>query len=143
MALQDYYDAKVGIFKINDGSQLRDISPYILSLRGLPGQFVVNDVTTWGSVGERPGPAIFVVHFIIEMLFNKVSDVGTWTVLNGMFSGKALRAFEYYPIGTDGGNPKMYGNCILPVFENDATVRNEIRMHAEFHADNGISIGTA
>ncbi len=138
-----YFDARVGILKVNDGSQLRDISPYILSLKGLPGQFVVNDVTTWGSVGERPGPSIFVVHFIVEMLFNMITDVGTWTALNSMFSAKALRAFEYYPAGTTVGNAKMSGSCYLPVFENSAVVRNEQQMHAEFHADNGITIGTA
>ncbi len=143
-AQQDtYFDAKVSIFKINDGSQLRDISPYILELKGLPGQFVVNDITTWGSVGERPGPSIFVVHFTVEMLFNMITSVGTWTALNTMFSAKALRAFEYYPAGTTTDNVKISGSAYLPVWEIAGRVRNELQMHAEFHADNGITLGVA
>jgi len=138
-----YFDAKVSILKVNDGSQLRDISPYLLEVRGLPGQFKVNDSTTFGSVGERPAPSIFVVHFTAEMLFNMITDVGTWTALNTMFSGKALRAFEYYPAGTTSGNAKIYGNAYLPIFEISGRVGDIVMMHSEFHADNGVTIGTA
>jgi hypothetical protein len=138
-----YFDAKVSIFKINDGSQLRDISPYVLELKGLPGQFTVNDITTWGSLGERPGPGIFVAHFTMELLFNMITSVGVWTALNTMFSAQALRAFEYYPAGTTVGNAKISGSAYMPVFEITGRVRNEVNVHAEFHVDNAPTLGTA
>ena len=76
-----FFDAKVSIFKLTDASVLRDMSAYVKKVAGLPGQFKVNDVTTFGSVGERPGPSIFVVHFTVDFLFNMVTDVGVHTVL--------------------------------------------------------------
>lgn len=138
-----YFDAEVSVFKLNDGSQLRALTPYVKELRGLPGQFKVNDITTYGSVGERPGPSIFVVHFTVEFLFNMVTDVGTHTVLSGMFSNKALRAFEWYPAGETVGNAKLYGSVYLPIYEIASRVGDYIATHAEFHADNGITIGVA
>lgn len=138
-----YFDGRVSIFKVNDGSQLRDISPYLIELRGLPGQYKVNDSTTFGSTGERPAPSIFIVHFTAEMLFNMVASVGTWTALNAMFTSKALRAFEYYPAGETAGNAKISGSAYLPIFEIASRVGDMVQMHAEFHTDNGITVGTA
>lgn len=138
-----YFDAEVSVFKLNDGSQLQDLSPYVIELRGLPGRFKVNDITTFGSVGERPGPSIFVVHFTIEFLFNMITSVGTHTVLSAMFSNKTLRAFEYYPAGVTAGNAKLYGSACLPVYETTSRAGNQLLTHAEFHADNGITIGVA
>mgnify|MGYP001611727731 FL=1 len=62
-----FFDPKVSVFKLNDGTSLRDLSAYIKSCKGLPGQFKVHDITTYGSVGERPGPSIFVVHFTLVL----------------------------------------------------------------------------
>jgi len=138
-----FIDAKESMFKLNDGSQLRELTAYIKKLTGLPGQFKVNDVTTFGSVGERPGPSIFVVHFTVDFLFNMVTDVGVHTVLSAMHSGKALRAFEWYPAGTGTGNAKIYGSAYLPIYEITSDVGNYITAHGEFHADNGITQGTA
>jgi hypothetical protein len=138
-----FIDAKVGILKINDGSVLRDLSPYVKKVAGLPGQFKVNDVTTYGSVGERPGPSIFVVHFTVDFLFNMVTDVGVHTVLGAMHSGKALRAFEWYPAGVNSGDLKVSGNAYLPIYEITSEVGNYITVRGEFHADNGVSQGTA
>jgi len=138
-----YFDAEVSVFKLNDGSELRDLSAYIKELRGLPGQYKVNDVTTFGSSGERPGPSIFVVHFSAEFLFNMVTDVGTHTVLAGHWENKALRAFEYYPAGETAGNAKFSGSAYLPIYEITSRVGDYIAIHAEFHADNGVTIGAA
>jgi len=138
-----FFDAKVSIFKLTDASVLRDMSAYVKKVAGLPGQYKVNDVTTFGSVGERPGPSIFVVHFTVDFLFNMVTDVGVHTVLSTMHSGKALRAFEWYPAGTTTGNAKIYGSAYLPIYEITSDVGNYITAHAEFHADNGITQGAA
>jgi hypothetical protein len=138
-----FFDAKVTVFKLNDGSTLQDMSAYIKSSRGLPGQFKVNDVTTYGSVGERPGPSIYIVHFSIEFLFNQVTTTGVHTILTTIFTTKVARAFEYYPSGTTVGNPKFSGSAYLPVYEVVSQVGDYVQAHAEFHCDNGITIGTA
>ena len=138
-----YFDAEVSVLKVNDGSSLQILSPYVKELRGLPGQYKMNDITTWGSVGERPWPSILVVHFSVEFLFNMVTSVGVHTVLNAMWVAKALRAFEYYPAGTTTGNSKISGNVYLPVYEITSRVGDYIAVHAEFHADNGVTSSTA
>lgn len=138
-----FFDAKVSVFTLSDGSSERDLSAYIKELRGLPGQFKVNDVTAFGSEGERPGPSIFVVHFSVEFLFNMITTTGVWTVLNGMWSAKALRAFTWKPAGSTTGNAKITGSAYLPVLEITSRVGDFVSVHAEFHADNGVTIGTA
>lgn len=138
-----HFDGKVAVFKLNDGSQLQDISAHIISHRGLPGQFKMNDSTTWGSVGERPAPSIYVVHFTIEFLFNMITSTGSMTVLKGVFSNKALRAFEFYPAGTTAGNEKYSGSAYLPILEVVSQVGQFTQIHTEFHADNGVTLGTA
>jgi hypothetical protein len=140
----NYFDSEKSVFKVNDGSSLRDLSPYVKELRGLPGQFKVNDITTFGSVGERPGPSIYVNHFTVEFLFNMVTSVGVHTVLATMHSAKALRAFEFYPAGSGTtGNAKFSGSAYCPVYEIVSRVGDYVQVHAEFHVDNGVTIGTA
>lgn len=141
VAEQDrYFDARVSILKVHDGTALRDLSPYLIELKGLPGQYKVNDSTTYGSLGERPAPSIFVVHFTAEFLFNMITTLGVNTVLATMFATKALRAFEYYPAGEATGNAKWSGSAYLPVYESAGKAGDYVQMHAEFHADNGITI---
>jgi dihydroorotase len=103
----------------------------------------MNDATTYGSVGERPAPSIFIVHFSIEWLFNMITSTGSMTILKSMWSNKALRAFEYYPAGSTTDNDKYYGNAYLPILEVTSQVGNLITIHTEFHCDNGITIGAA
>ena len=144
VASQDtYFDTELSVLLIKDATTFQNLSPYVKELRGLPGQFKVNDLTTFGSKGERPGPSIFIVHFSVEFLFNMVTSVGVHTVLNAIWAGKLLRAFEYYPAGQTAGNAKIYGNAYLPIYEITSRVGDYVTAHAEFHADNGVTSGEA
>lgn len=138
-----YFDGEVSVFKLNDGSSLQDISAYVKELRGLPGQYKMNDITTWGSAGERPGPSIRVDHFTMELLFNMVTSTGVHTVLSSLHTTKAKRAFEFYPAGTTSGNAKISGSAYLPIYEITSRVGDVVMVHAEFHVDNGVTVGTA
>ncbi len=137
-----FFDGKVSVFKLSNGSALSDLSAYVKELRGLPGQLKMNDITTYGSVGERPGPSIFINHFTVEFLFNQVTTTGVWTILGAMFAAKALRAFEYQPSGSTVGNPKITGSAYLAVCEVASRVGDYITLHCEFHCDNGVTHGT-
>jgi hypothetical protein len=136
-----YFDAGVSIFTIYDGTAQRDISPYITELRGLPGQIKVNDVTSYGSVGERPGASIYVAHFTLEMLFNMVTDVGTNAVMELLFEGKVKRAFVYSPAGVTAGNLKITGDALLVDYTITGRVGSQLTSHAELHVDNGVTLG--
>ncbi len=135
-----YFDAEVSVFKVNDGS-LRDITPYINELRGLPGQFKMHDVTTHGSVGERPAPGLQTNRIVMEMLFNMVTDVGTYTVLKKLWDDKILAPFEYYPLGEVTDHVKITGNAYLAIFEITGRVGNTATVHAEMAVNNGVTLG--
>ncbi len=143
------FNPKVSIFKLNDGSQLRDLSPYIISLSGLPGEFDMKDTSTWGSVGERPSVGIQKNHFTVKFLFNMITSVGVATVLNAMWvaqqaGGMSARAFEYYPAGTTSGNTKISGSCFLASLDDPSDMgSNAVLVQAEFQVDNGVTVGTA
>ena len=141
VASQDiYFDAEVSIFKINDGT-LRDISPYINELRGLPGQYKMHDITTHGSVGERPAPGLQTNRIVMEMLFNMVTNVGTYNVLRNLWDDKLLAAFEYYPLGELTDHVKITGNAYLAIFEITGRVGNTATVHAELAVNNGVTLG--
>lgn len=136
-----FFDAEEGVFKLNDGSSLQTMSPYVKEVRGLPGQVKVHDVTAFGSTGERPGMSLFVSHFNVTFMFNMVTSVGVHTILGAMFANKALRAFEYSPAGTTVGNAKISGSAYLVVYEIVSRVGDYVTVNAEFRVDNAITIG--
>ncbi len=138
------FDAGVSIFKLNDGSQLRDISPYIVDMDGLPGEKVVKDSSTWGSVGKRPGLGIQENKITLKLLFNMVTDVGAYTVLEKIWDAETLAAFEYYPAGSGTvGNAKITGSAYLTVFKIASSMGNDVLINAEMEVDNGVTTGTA
>ncbi len=136
------FDSGVSIFKVNDGSQLRDLSPYVVELK-LEATFKTNDVGGWGAVGDRPAASIKAKRLIGELNFNMVTDVGVETVLGAMHDAKALRAFEFYPAGTTTGHTKYSGNALLPVYHITNKYKNSLTVHVEFEVDNGGTRGTA
>ncbi len=138
-----FFDSRVSVFKLNDGSTLQDMSSHLKELRGLPGQIKMNDVTAFGSVGERPGPSIYIAHFTAVYMFNMVATTGVWTVISGMYSSKSLRAFEYYPAGSTTGNPKFSGSCYLANAPIVSRVGEIVTVEVEFQVDNGVTVGTA
>ena len=135
-----YFDAEVSVFKINDGT-LRDITPYINEVRGLPGQYKMHDLTTHGSAGERPAPGLQTNRIILEMLFNMVTSIGTYTVLRTLWDDKLLAAFEYYPLGEITDHVKITGNAYLAIFEITGRVGNQASVHAELAVNNGVTLG--
>lgn len=138
-----FFDSKVSVFKLNDGSTLQDLSTYCKETSGLPGEIKMNDVTTFGSIGERPGPSIYIGHFSVKFVFNMITTTGLHTIIGGMWTNKALRAFEYYPAGITTGNTKISGSCYLAKPPITSRVGDYVVMDCEFWVDNGATWGTA
>jgi hypothetical protein len=136
------FDSGISIFKVNDGSQLRDLSPYVKELK-LSNSFKTNDAGAWGAVGDRPVASVKAKRITADFNFNMVTDVGVETVLGAMHDAKALRAWEFYPAGTAVGNTKYSGNALLPIYEITSRYKTEMTVHAEFEIDNGGTRGTA
>ena len=130
------------VLKINDGSSLQDISPYIVSY-DFPSSWKNNPATTFGSLGERQSPGIFATKFTVELLLNQVPTVGSQTVVGAMHAAKALRAFELYPFGTAAGNLKITGNIRCPDYHMKGKSPDLQTVDATFEIDNGHTFGTA
>lgn len=143
------FDSRVSIFKLNDGTALRDISNSISSAT-FPATWKLNDVTTYGSVGFRGKPSLDDTKFTLDMIWNQVTNVGTQPAVGaghyaqGPVGNTAnARAFEYYPAGTTSGNLNISGNCWCPHYEITGKVGNAIAVRAEFVVENGVTFGSA
>jgi len=136
------FDAKLSIFELNDGSQLRDISPYIANI-DFGNKFKVNDVTTYGSLGTRPSLSLDDSDFTIDLVWNQVTTTGVQTVVGAMYAAKATRAFAYYPAGKTAGNTKLSGNCMCSDFPFSGKVEDAVRTKAKFLVDNAVTFGVA
>ncbi len=137
------FQSGVSIFKLNDGSQLRDISPYIQSFDGLPGEKPTSNSTTWGSSGKRPGLHPQENKITMKLLFNMVTDVGVNTVLEALWDNETLAAFEFYPAGTAAGNLKITGSAYLTLYKIASSMGDDVLVNAELEVDNGVTTTTA
>ena len=134
-----FFDSKVSIFKL----ATVDLSTYVKEITGLPGEIKMNDVTGFGSAGERPGPSIYSGHFSVKFVYNMITTTGLHTIIGGMWTNKTLTAFEFYPAGTTAGNTKLSGNCYLQKAPITSRVGDYVSMDCEFWTDNGTTWGTA
>jgi len=104
------YDSGLSVFKITDtGSDLRDVSPYIVSIDGLPGPRELNEATGLNVTGRKFHPTLENVPFTLELMFSADATVGPDTVFGPLSRHTAATAFEYYPKGVT--VPKYYGSC--------------------------------
>ena len=143
------FDSRVSVFKINDGTTLRDISASITGAT-FPTTWKINDITTYGSVGFRGKPSIDDSKFTLDLIWNQVTNVGSQPVIGVMHYAQGpvgnstnSRAFEYYPAGTTAGNLNITGNCWCPHYEINGRVGNAIAIRADFVAENGVNFGVA
>lgn len=136
------FDAVNSILKINDGSQLRDLSPHISNIDFGP-RWGEKDLTTYGSSGKKPAESRDESIFTVDFIWNQYTDTGVEEVVGAMWYAKATRAFEYYPAGTTSGNTKWSGNCKCMEYSLMGKVEDSIRVRARFAVHDGLTRGTA
>ncbi len=132
-----FYDSSISIFQIKDVSPgtLRDISPYIVSIDGLPGPREFADVTVLGDGGHKWNPTLENVSITLELLWSDDALVGSDTVLGPLRTHTSEVAFDYGPEGKDSGDIKYSGNAwvedyrILSRVGNMVTARCTLRVH--------------
>ena len=139
-----FFDSKVSVLKINSV----DLSAYVKEVVGLPGQVKLNDITTFGKVGESLGPSIKISHFTVKFLFNMITTTGVWATLNAMYESRTPYALEYYPAGTTVGNLKIINNAAgvgtyLADCKITSRVGDYVTVDCDFQVDNGVTLTTA
>lgn len=109
-----FYDSIESVFKLADsGDTLRDISPYVESIEGLPGEWEMIPVTSFADSGEVSVKGQQKATITIVLVYSADATVGPDTILRPLYDHTAVVAFEYYPIGTASGKPKYSGNVWL------------------------------
>jgi len=132
-----FYDSSISVFQITDVSPgtLRDISPYIVSIDGLPGPREFGDVSVLGDGGHKWQPTLENVTIALELLWSDDSDVGSDTVLGPLREHNAAVAFDYGPEGKANGDIKYSGNAwvedyrILTRVGQMVTSRCQLKVH--------------
>jgi hypothetical protein len=127
------YNSLDSILKLNDGSQLRDISPNIVSITPHFGS-QIHDATALGAVHERPYVGMDLTSLDLELVYNEDASVGTDTVLAALLEDETARAYEYYPRGTGAGKTKFYGTGFVENYQPLTRVGSLVRATATLRA---------
>lgn len=107
-----FFDSKVSKFRINDtGGILRDLSPYVTDVRGLPGPRTLNEVTALGDSGAKFIPGLEDVTITLSGMFDNTATSGPDAVLGPLRTHTSAVSFEYGPKGSATGDTKYSGTC--------------------------------
>lgn len=138
-----FFDSSISIFQITDtGSTLRDISPYIVSIDGLPGPREFGDVTVLGDGGHKWNPTLENVSVTLELLWSDDASVGSDTVLGPLRSHTAAVAFDYGPEGKTAGDIKYSGNAWVEDYSIVSRVGNMVTARCVLRVNGTVTRGT-
>lgn len=127
-------------FAIDDsGGTLRNISPHVNNVSGLPGARQLSEVTAFGDAGVKNIPGLVNVSFTISGPYDSQATTGSYAVLNGLRSTTTTSSFEYGPASNSSGAPKLYGEAWLSELSIDASVADAITYSATIQVDGVVS----
>jgi len=108
------FDSQQSVFQITASvGGVKDITPYIVSIDGLPGPRELAEATTLNDTGRQYYPILENVVISLELLWSDDADVGSDTVLGPLRTHSAAVAFDYGPEGKVNGDIKYYGNALV------------------------------
>jgi len=137
-----FYDSNLSKFFITDtGSDEREISPYIVSISGLPGPRELNEATALGDTGRKWHPALQNAVIILELMWSDDTDVGSDTVLGPLREHTAALAFNYGPEGNDSTDIKYSGTCWVRNYEITSRVGAMVLARAELQVNGAVAKG--
>ncbi len=137
------FDSGQSVFQITDtGAVLRDISPYIVAIDGLPGPRELAEATTLADTGRMFYPMLENVVITLELLWSDDALVGSDTVLGPLRTHIAAVAFDYGPEGKAVGDIKYYGNAWVRNFQVLSRVSQMVSARCELQVNGTIARGT-
>ena len=105
-----FFDSRLSTFTIVDTiAEIRDISPYITKVDGLPGPRRLHNVTALGDTGDKFAPGLYGATITLELMWSTDALVGPDTIFRLLRDHTAATAFSYKPIAAAG--PNYSGNC--------------------------------
>lgn len=135
------FNSKDSVFQINDGS-LRNLSSYINSIDGVPGERELNEVTALGDGGRKYIPGLENTVITLEGHYDDTATTGPEAVLGVLRTDTTTRAWDYGPKGSSGGFLKYSGNCFVRRFEVTSRVGDIVMWRAELQVDGQVTRGT-
>ena len=117
-----FFDSRVSRFLLHDtGGTKRDLSSFVVDVRGLPGARALNEVTALGDTGARFIPGLQDAVFSLGGLFDSTATTG--------------------PEGTATGAVKYHGNCWVVSYELHSRVGRLVEWSASLQVDGIVSRG--
>ncbi len=137
------FNSKSSVFQITDtGSTLRNISAYMSSIDGVPGERELSEVTALGDGGRKYIGGLENVVITIEGHFDDTATTGPDAVLGPLRVDDTARAWDYGPEGTASGSVKYSGTMRLRRYELSSRVGDIVGWRAEIQVDGTVTRGT-
>lgn len=143
MALSGKAHGKNLYFNIDlqGGGTPTDISAYVKSVDGLPGEIELGDVTAGGSTGYKYFPGLQKATITLECIFDDAAS-SAWTILKNFMSDTTTRSFIYGPAGSTSGYAKVSGECRIQKVGLPAKVTDVLIFTVEMLVDDAITVDT-
>jgi len=120
---------------------LKDISAYVKSVSGLPGEVELGDVTTGGSSGYKQYPGLQKASISLECVFDDATD-SAYDVVKDFMSDSNTRSFEYGPAGSTSDYVKMTGECRVSKVGFPAKATDQLTLTIDLVLDDALTITT-
>jgi hypothetical protein len=129
---------KSAVFKIDDsGGTLRDISNVLTDV-SISKTADVAEVSAFSNSSKAYVAGLKDAVITISGSFDATVDGYLKAIV-----GTAAGSFEFYPIGTTGGNPKASGNAICTSYDRTPDVGGAVSFSASFQVSGDVTEGTA
>ena len=137
------YSSRQSTLSIVDAAgTARVLTPYVLSIDGIPGERELLDVTALGDVGHRWLPDLQNGRVTIELLWSDDAGTGSETVFGGLFTDTTARALTFGPRGSGSGNRQWLGNVFVRLLNQPSRVGNALHAMVEVNVDGTWTRGT-
>ena len=139
------FNSKDSVFQVTDtGGTLRDLSSFISSVDGLPGERELNEKTALGDAGRKWIGGLENVTVTIEGHFDDTATTGPDAVLGALRTHDTAVAFDYGPEGnsTASSDIKYSGTCFVRSYVVSSRVGDIVGWRAELQVDGVVTKGT-
>lgn len=128
--------------KVNDGTSLRDITPYVKSV-DFNRSRDANDVTTKGMNGKTYRAGLSDGDVRITGLWDDTALVGPRIAFKTLLTLPDPKAIEWYPEGTASGAEKSSSNALLTQYDESSPIDDMVAFTATLKISGDVTDGTA
>ena len=121
-------------------SNWKDISDWVMSVDGLPGEREMADVTCGGGANSHQYLAgMYTAEISLSCLFDQSSG-SAYDVLSGFQTDRYHRHFAYYPAGATTDYPMIHGQCQVKSLVLTAKPLEPLSFTATIVVDSSMSV---